>query len=273
MPGNFSLFYSMYPPLQFAKKYFQYYLTASNGKGHGTHSPFVFDFIKNVLNDNRHFEAYRKIKDIRQQLMRDGTVITVDDFGAGNKMSKNRPISAIAKRSAVPEKLGRLLFRVSQYYQPKVIVELGTSLGLSGAYLASGNAGANLVTIEGSPAVAKVAAKNFQKLGLKNVELIMGDFDEKLIPAINHHPSIDLAYIDGNHRKDPVLRYLDALEPHMSPTSLIIFDDIHWSRSMEDAWAAIKNDQRIMLTVDLFFFGFVFFREDFKVKQHFTIRF
>src|SRR5215467_12936171 len=100
----------MYSSFELVFKYINYYLTASNGKGHGIHSPFVFDFVRNVLNDNRHFEAYPKIKDLRQQLMRDGTVITVDDFGAGNAMSKNRSISAIAKRSAVPEKLGRLLF-------------------------------------------------------------------------------------------------------------------------------------------------------------------
>ena len=31
-------------------KYFNYYFNASNGKGHGVHSPFVFNFISSILN-------------------------------------------------------------------------------------------------------------------------------------------------------------------------------------------------------------------------------
>jgi hypothetical protein len=32
-------------------KYFNYYFIASNGKGHGVHSPFVFNFISTILNN------------------------------------------------------------------------------------------------------------------------------------------------------------------------------------------------------------------------------
>jgi len=31
-------------------KYFNYYFNASNGKGHGVHSPFVYSFITSILN-------------------------------------------------------------------------------------------------------------------------------------------------------------------------------------------------------------------------------
>ena len=39
----------MYPTFTLIKKYFQYYVNASNGKGHGVHSPFVYQFIQEVL--------------------------------------------------------------------------------------------------------------------------------------------------------------------------------------------------------------------------------
>ena len=35
----------MYSSFQLALKYLRYWFTASNGKGHGVHSPFVFEFI------------------------------------------------------------------------------------------------------------------------------------------------------------------------------------------------------------------------------------
>jgi predicted O-methyltransferase YrrM len=84
---------------------------------------------------------------------------------------------------------------------------------------------------------------------------------------------IDMAYIDGNHRLEPTLRYFNQMYPNLHADSVVVFDDIHWSAEMEDAWAAIKKDERVTLTIDLFFIGLAFFKKDFKVKQHFTIRF
>jgi len=265
----------MYSRIQFAKKYLQYYFKASNGSGHGIHSPFVFDFIKNVLNDKQDPEAYTPIEILRKQLLQDETKVEVKDFGAGSAKTKShlRSVSEIVKNSAVGPKLGQLLFRISKYYQPKTIVELGTSLGLSAAYLASGNRNASLITIEGSGEIASVADKNFDRLGLKNVQLIRGNFDDQLLPVIDHLSAIDMAYIDGNHRMEPVLRYFNMFMEHMADSSMIVFDDIHWSNDMEEAWAFIQNDSRVKLTVDLFFFGVIFFRNEFKVKQDFIIRF
>ena len=265
----------MYSKIQFVKKYLKYYLKASNSRGHGIHSPFVFDFIKNVLHDKPDPDAYASVEMLRKQLLQDHRMVEVNDFGAGSAItrSNHRSVAGIARSSAVAPKTGQLLFRISNYYHPKIIVELGTSLGVSAAYLASGNPAAELITIEGSDKIASIAEKNFEKLGLKNVRLIRGNFDEKLFSVIDHLTNIGLVYIDGNHRKEPVLRYFNLLMTHMSESSLIILDDIHWSSEMEEAWSVIQNDSRVQLTIDLFFFGLVFFRNDFKIKQYFTIRF
>ena len=80
----------MYSKFQLAKKYLRYYFTASNGKGHGIHSPFVFDFVKNILNDKRHFYAYSQIENLRQQLLNDKKIIEVEDFGAGSVIAKSK---------------------------------------------------------------------------------------------------------------------------------------------------------------------------------------
>ena len=61
----------MYSPLQLGIKYLKYYVTASNGKGHGVHSPFVFEFITRVLNDDRQFYAYQPIENLRTLLLAD----------------------------------------------------------------------------------------------------------------------------------------------------------------------------------------------------------
>ena len=265
----------MYSPLQLAARYIRYYFTASSGKGHGIHSPFVFNFITKLLNDKKQYAAYQKIESLRQHLLKDDRMLQVDDFGAGSVTGnkKQRDAAAIAKSAAKPKKLGQLLFRIVQYYKPNYIVELGTSLGLSAAYLAMGNPAATLITCEGAAAVAAVAKENFSTLGISNAEIKEGNFDTTLPQLLQHSPAVDLAFIDGNHRKEPTIRYFEQLLQRTGSTGIIILDDIHWSEEMEAAWEAVKNHPASMLTIDLFFIGLVFFNPDFKIKQHFVIRF
>ena len=265
----------MYSPLQLAAKYIRYYFTASNGKGHGIHSPFVFDFITEVMNDTTEYPAYKKMADLRRQLLADRRILQVDDFGAGSVTGsgKQRTVAAVAKTAAKPAKLGQLLFRMVQYYKPAYIVELGTSLGLSAAYLAMANSHAKLVTLEGAAAVAAAAKENFSALGIGNAELREGNFDKTLPALLQQSPAVGLAFIDGNHRKEPTIRYFEQLLQKADSTGIIVLDDIHWSSEMEAAWNAVKQHPESMLTIDLFFMGLVFLNPGFKVKQHFVIRF
>lgn len=265
----------MYSLVKLASKFIKYFVTASNGKGHGMHSPFVFDFIKNVLNDKRQFYAYSSIEDIRKQLITDDTVLTIEDFGAGSTVVKGsqRKVSSIARSSLKPAKFGQLLFRIVNFYHPGTIVELGTSLGVTTAYLAAPDRNNQVITFEGAQQVADVAQRNFDGLGYENIMIVRGNFDDTLHVALNQIPSIQLAFVDGNHRKEPTLRYFEQLLPKASENSIFIFDDIHWSKDMEEAWEIIRAHPSVTLTIDLFFIGLVFFRKEQKKVQHFSIRF
>jgi predicted O-methyltransferase YrrM len=265
----------MYSPFRLAQKYLRYYLTAANGRGHGIHSPFVFEFTTRLLNDRQPYPAYDAVEQLRHRLIGDPTQLEIEDMGAGSAyktQTHTRSIGDIAKKAAKPPRLGRLLHRFARYYQPETILELGTSLGLSTAYLASGAPNAAVYSIEGSPAIAATAERNLQSLHLP-ATVLTGSFDQVLPTLLPRMTPIDLAFVDGNHRLQPTLNYFNALLPHLSGRSALIFDDIHWSAEMEAAWTAIKADPRVMLTIDIFFLGFVIFRDEFKVKQDFTIRF
>jgi predicted O-methyltransferase YrrM len=265
----------MYSSFQLAIKYFNYYLTASNSKGHGMHSPFVFEFITKVMNDKAVYKEYDKAETLRRRLLNDDSVLSIEDFGAGSSVSKTnqRSISSIARSAAKPKKLGQLLFRMVKYYQPVTIIEMGTSLGITTSYLSLAKPEANLITMEGSKEIAAVAKKNFKEIGLHNVELVEGNFDETLSSVVSGLSSVDFAFIDGNHRQEPTERYFTELLAKIHYDSIIVFDDIHWSEEMEAAWHTIKNNAAVTCSIDLFFIGIVFFRNEFKEKQHFVIRF
>lgn len=265
----------MYNAIQLAAKYTRYYFTAYNGRGHGVHSPFVFSFIESILRDKKRYDCYHKIENERKQLLADKRSIEVKDFGAGSAViaGNSRRVCDIAASSLKPAKYAQLLFRIVQYFKPETILELGTSFGISTAYLASGNPSARVVSCEGAPAIAAIARQTFMNCGLQNISLCEGDFAETLLPVLQELKHVDLAFIDGNHRKAPTLDYFEKLLPYATARSIFIFDDIHWSAEMEEAWQQIQQNPAVTLSIDLFFIGIVIFSPDFNHKQQFSIRF
>ena len=265
----------MYSPVKSAFKYLNYYFTASNGKGHGIHSPFIFEFITKVLNDKTIYPAYDEVEDLRQQLLKNETILNIDDFGAGSTVSKTnqRTIASIAKQAAKSKKFGQLLYRAVKFYQPQTILELGTSLGITTSYLAKASPGARVVTLEGANEVLNVAKKNFKDLQIQNIETIEGNFDDTISPAVRPLTSVDLAFIDGNHRLQPTIQYFNTILHKTNNFSIVILDDIHWSEEMEQAWKYCKDHSSVTGSIDLFFIGMLIFRKEIKEKQHFSIRF
>jgi predicted O-methyltransferase YrrM len=239
------------------------------------HSPFVFDFIQNVLNNKQRFQPPPQIELLRKNLTSNHHFITVEDLGAGSriKTSVQRRISSLIKTAVKPKKWGWLLYRLVKYYRPNTIIELGTSLGITTAYLATAHLSAHVITVEGSEAIHAIANKNFRQLGLTNIQSVHGAFDAALPDLLSGQKSIDLAYIDGNHRLEPTLTYFHQLLSKAGSNSIFIFDDIHWSSGMEEAWKKIKDHPEVTATIDLFFVGIVLFRPEFKMKQHFKVRF
>lgn len=267
-----------YSSLELLYKYVWYYFTSSNAKGHGVHSPFVFEFITQVLNDKRNFYCFESIEKIRQQLLLNEQKITVEDFGAGSHLlkTKERQIHKIAKSSLKSPKFAQLLFKIiHKYYSSQSfnIVELGTSFGTTTSYMALANPNNKVFTFEGANAIAKIASTTFQKLSINNINITTGSFQETLETKLQEIEQVDVAFIDGNHQKEATLQYFQLFLKKSNTNSLFIFDDIYWSKGMEEAWQEIKKHPSVTLTIDLFFIGLVYFRKENKVKQHFKIKY
>jgi predicted O-methyltransferase YrrM len=265
----------MYNNFQLTKKYLHYYRTASNSKGHGMHSPFVFDFIIYVLNNKNDYQPSPEIEEVRKKLLSNKTVIEIEDLGAGSRggLTKQKSVAQIAKAALKPKKYAQVLYRLARHYQPRTIIELGTSLGITAAYLSEACPAAEITTIEGSKSIFSMARENLAGLCCENVEPVHGNFDLVLPDILAKYPQVDLGYIDGNHRYEATMRYFHQFLQNAHAGTILVFDDIHWSEEMEKAWEEIKSHPSVQYTIDIFFLGFVFFREEFKIKQDFAVRF
>lgn len=251
-------------------KYIYYYLhhlfTAKNTRGHGIHSPFVFQYVQNVIYEKHPFYIFKSIEQQRKKLLSDNSVINVTDFGAG--VNRERKISKIAQKSLKRKKYAQLLYRTAVYFKSENILELGTSLGITTAYIAASSESAKVFTLEGCPQTAKVAKKIFDDLGLKNIDIIEGNIDHTLEDTLNKTSVLDLIFIDANHRYEPLLNYFVKCLEKVNANTVMFIDDIYWSDGMKTAWEKIKTNEKVTSTIDVFEMGIVFFNPVLNKKHY-----
>ncbi|BAO74421.1 O-methyltransferase [Winogradskyella sp. PG-2] len=238
---------------------------------HGVHSPFIYNFVTECLYDKVNYSAYHKIKDYKNILKSSKVLLDITDLGEGSKKlsSKKRHVSKMVRISSSSEKETKLLFRVTQYFNFKSILELGTSLGMGTYAIALANKFSKISSVEGCPNTSDFAKSKFKDLDVNNTTFIKGDFTV-IISTLNEH-KYDFIFFDGHHNKAATIQYFESLLPKAHNESVFVFDDIYWSQGMTEAWEYIKAHNAVTVTVDCFHLGFVFFRKE-QVKEHFKIR-
>ncbi len=253
------------------KSYLKFLWNSTNQ--HGVHSPFVFALVTQCFYNKKTYPEYLVLENYRNALLENKNTIEVTDFGAGSRIfrSNTRAINQIAKNAGITKKRAQLLFRITKYFQPTTILEIGTSLGLATAALSSGNPKAKITTLEGCPKTARIAKEQFEKFNFKNIDVVINEFTSYLQTYTLHPATFTLIYFDGNHSKQATLAYFELLLPTITNKTLWIFDDIHWSADMQEAWQIIKQHPKVTVTIDTFQWGLVFFRTE-QEKEHFTIR-
>ena len=231
---------------------------------------FVFDLVS-ILRKKRVSHHCLRYDRYVSRLKKSKRIIETVDFGAGaggkDYQTKKIKLGKLVKQRSHNFKQLHLLYRLAEHFIPKTILELGTAVGVSTVYLKKSIPDSRMVTIEGCEALAGRAKRVLKDLRVYNTEVVVGNFDTTLPEVLKTFDKLDMVFFDGNHRKEPTLDYFNLCYPLAHQDSVFIFDDIHWSKEMEEAWKEIQNDSRVTLTVDLFWFGLVFFNKDLK-KQN-----
>jgi predicted O-methyltransferase YrrM len=240
------------------------------------HSPFVFHVYQDILKDTTKYNEYQKVEEVRSAMLERHDFIKMTDLGARSMDIRwNRKIITVrqvARHSSISRKYGQLLFRLVKHLKPDSILELGTSLGISTAYLGLANPEAKIVSIEGCRETAEIAAKNFEHLRLNNITQVVGNFKDMLPELLQKQGKIKMVFIDGNHRMEPTLKYFSLIKEYLAEDAVLILDDIHWSEEMENAWKEIQKHPEVKITIDTFQMGLVFFSDRFS-KENFILRF
>lgn len=252
-------------------RYLRYWLLKVNE--HSLHSPFLYKLYTEIIkNDN--VAGFEKLETLRASLLASDQSVAIKEMGAGSRVDNapTRKVADIARHAITRPPFSRLLFRIIREYNFTHILELGTSLGQNTLYMHKAAPEGSIYTLEGSPEIVQVAQKNFDKMDAPNIQIVEGNIDNTLQGTLDKLEKVDLAYVDANHRYEPTLRYFEAILAKTHKQSIIVIDDLHWSKGMNEAWQQIVAHPSVSLTLDLFDAGLVFVNPELK-KEHYVLDF
>ncbi len=234
---------------------------------HGIHSPFVYKLMKDGMNIQIKKDQQTEIQNLISTIKTSTEEIQVKDYGAKSKKLKSkRTVNQIFRTSSSYGKNALLLYRISNHFKPKSILELGTSLGVGSLHLHLGQPSAQITSVEGCPETFKLARQSLQS---KPIELINKTFYDYIKDLKTE--SFDVIFIDGHHDGEALKYYLELLDKRIHDDTIIVLDDIRWSHSMLNAWNSLKKNEKYHLSMDFFRMGILIKRpqqekEDFILK-------
>jgi predicted O-methyltransferase YrrM len=192
------------------------------------------------------------------------------DYGAGAGAAGGagrtvrRVIGEFARAASSPQVWASMHFALVRAVQPALCLELGTCVGIASAYMALAQrlnaAGGRVFTLEGAPGAAAVAEANFRDLGLENITVVVGPFQETLGTVVAEHPGFGFVFIDGHHDEQATWDYFNQIAPALLDGAVVVFDDIAWSDGMRRVWSRLAADPRMAHACDLRHLGVCIYR-------------
>jgi predicted O-methyltransferase YrrM len=277
--------------------YLRHLLTARSTAGHGVHSPYIYDFLTKVIRNKTDVKIVNQVVSLRRTMLSDKRSIMVTDLGAGSvtRAGGERRVAEIARTAALPAKEAGLLSRIVKSMEhagdppdggetvPQsgralsreqgarttghgarsgengIILELGTSLGISTLALALAAPERRVITVEGCPVLAAIARENLLKYGAANAEVLAMEFSAAIESLRNEGLSVSFAFIDGNHRGTALTEYVSKIAS-MGEDMIIVADDIRLTKEMFRAWRSVAASGIATVSMETLRLGILFIK-------------
>ncbi|SFT76948.1 Methyltransferase domain-containing protein [Lishizhenia tianjinensis] len=238
---------------------------------HGVHSPYVYRLQDESFKNDFSATFLKSFKSFEKALTKNSELIAVNPFGAGSKKGKKKqlPLNKLANRARTSSKYGKLIFQLGEHIGAQHVLELGTHLGIGTAYLSQISTLKSLTSVEGCANLHRKAHDHLTQLGIQDKCTLVRNTFEAFIEQDN--TVYDLIFIDGDHRSEALFEILEGLQKNIHNETLLVIDDIRWSKDMFKAWQELiaKNDYH--LSMDFFRMGVLAVRKN-QEKEHFILK-
>ena len=236
-------------------------------RGYGVHSPFVFNLITKVIEERCSYYSFYDIELIRKQLLFRDDRITYPDRQQKDKF-RQRTIGEIVEREAIKPKHGALLFRLTNYFKSRNILQFGPSMGLSTLYLTSYSTDLNCIALESVPEFASIARITFEKAARNPIDLRVGAYLDLLPQVLKDMERLDFVFFNTLYEQQHLPFLFEECLKHVHNDTIFVFEGIKTNRSMREFWLLLCEHPDITVTVDLYSVGLVFFKKSLHKRNY-----
>ena len=235
----------------------------------------IVDSFKRVKANEFHNQEktiFKNRKDYRNLLLNNENIISFKILGTSKVMT----VKEVCKKASSPSVWGKFFYLITKSFKSPFILEIGTNLGVSGSFFLEAikdKKDSFFTTMEGVQDLCEIASNEFNNIVSSEKYHIYSGLYEKTFPTLlGTKDKFNIVFIDGNHNKTSTIQYYNSLKSKLKQPSIIIFDDIHWSSDMEDAWEIIKRDESVSYSIDFFKLGVIIIKsKKFDYKRDYDL--
>ncbi|MDR1257855.1 MAG: SAM-dependent methyltransferase [Tannerellaceae bacterium] len=222
-------------------------------KGHGVHSPFVYNLITKVIEERCPYYSFSGIELLRKRLLMQGET------------------ACVVAHEAIPPKHCALLFRLANYFRSQNILQIGASAGLSTLYLTSYAKDVRCITLEKTSERASIARWVYEEAARTPIDLRVGDYQNLLPFTLKDMGRIDLVFFN-THKETSNAGLFNICVKYAHPDTVFVFEGIKANNSMLKLWKTVRTHPDVTVTLDLYSIGIAFFNKKLH-KRNYTVYF
>ncbi|MDR2231711.1 MAG: hypothetical protein LBE56_01155 [Tannerella sp.] len=232
-------------------------------KGYGIHSPFVFDLITDVIEEDSAFYAYHTFSMIREQLLEDDRIIHCK----GRKLKVRKAL----QQYVISQPEGEFLFRLANYLKPESILAIGSSMGFAPLYLAKYNSNVQCITLENEADLAHIADQLLHKESNRSFPVITGSYRDTIHDSIAHFRQIDCLFLAKEIKDDDSNVIFQQCLPLLHDKSYVVMAGIRSTSAKFQRWKQLCQHPRVTVAIDLVDLGLLFFNPKLHKKVYKTV--
>lgn len=216
----------------------QYYLTKKNPIN--LHSPFLYQLYLKTF--RIHYRIPQQLISYQNKLSQCNDSIEFQSIGANKKFIKTK-VNKWEKRISTKLQKRSYIIGLAEYFNAKNILELGGGFGKTSAMLSLSLPYTEIYTIEGVTLLNNYITNLKNELNLINLHNFNLDFNTAIDKFIKENKKFELIIVDGSHHYEATINIINQLPAILSEPSIVILDDINYSRNMYLSWKEIiKNN-------------------------------
>lgn len=191
-------------------------------KGHGIHSPFAFNFVRFVLREKSPYYCYDELKQLRQAV--------IESLRGAKK-----------HRRVISFKGVKMIFRITNFFNPLRCFQVGTCYGITAASVMSVSSSSKMwlyePQLDAFPVVAQVLMPYLDRIDFYNeLDIAIGDYLRSLDEG--EQPFVLINSVPDSRDFEALCRFLTAL---LERDSVIVLRNLDHSDLMKSMWIGLKD--------------------------------